>query len=37
MSETPPEIRRHPPRAGEHTEEVLEELGYPADHLDDGD
>jgi crotonobetainyl-CoA:carnitine CoA-transferase CaiB-like acyl-CoA transferase len=37
MSETPPEIRRHPPRAGEHTEEVLEELGYPADHLDGGE
>jgi formyl-CoA transferase len=33
MSETPPEIRRHPPRAGEHTEEVLAEFGYPPDHL----
>lgn len=33
MSETPPEIRRHPPRAGEHTEEVLEEFDYPPDYL----
>jgi crotonobetainyl-CoA:carnitine CoA-transferase CaiB-like acyl-CoA transferase len=31
MSETPPEIRRHPPLAGEHTEEVLEKLGYPTE------
>lgn len=27
-SETPPLIRQRPPRAGEHTEEVLEELGH---------
>jgi len=37
MSETPPEIRRHPPRVGEHTEEVLEEFGYPSDYLDGED
>jgi len=28
LSRTPPEIRRRPPTAGEHTDEVLEELGY---------
>lgn len=28
MSETPPSIRRHPPLAGEHTEELLQEHGY---------
>ncbi|MDR9432040.1 MAG: CoA transferase [Natronomonas sp.] len=32
--ETPP-ARSRPPRAGEHTDEVLTELGYPADYLAD--
>ncbi len=28
LSRTPPDIRRRPPTAGEHTEEILQELGY---------
>jgi formyl-CoA transferase len=27
FSGTPPQVRRHPPLLGEHTDEVLDELG----------
>jgi formyl-CoA transferase/CoA:oxalate CoA-transferase len=33
MSEGPSSIRRHPPETGEHTEEVLLELGYANDDI----
>jgi crotonobetainyl-CoA:carnitine CoA-transferase CaiB-like acyl-CoA transferase len=33
-SESQPEYRRHAPRLGEHTREVLEELGYSRDKVD---
>ncbi|RYF41820.1 MAG: CoA transferase, partial [Comamonadaceae bacterium] len=30
LSGTPQQVRRHPPRLGEHNDEVLEELGIGA-------
>lgn len=35
LSRTPAEIRRRPPQLGEHTEEVLESLGYDAQAISD--
>src|SRR5438045_9764706 len=34
LSDTRPSARRHPPRLGEHTQEVLEELGYSSADVD---
>lgn len=33
LSATPPSARRHPPRLGEHTSEILVELGYTAEDV----
>jgi len=33
MSETPWTLRRRAPLLGEHTEEVLREIGYSAEHI----
>jgi crotonobetainyl-CoA:carnitine CoA-transferase CaiB-like acyl-CoA transferase len=33
FSRTPPSIDRHPPRQGEHTVEVLEQLGYASQDI----
>jgi crotonobetainyl-CoA:carnitine CoA-transferase CaiB-like acyl-CoA transferase len=34
LSRTPPRITRHPPLLGEHTDEVLSELGFGADKIE---
>ena len=33
LSDTPLSYRRHPPRLGEHSDEVAAELGYAADDI----
>lgn len=34
LSETPADLRRHPPRLGEHSEEVLAEVGFDAGEIE---
>ena len=35
LSETPGEIRTRPPTLGEHTDQLMEELGYSAGEISD--
>ncbi len=34
MSATPPEVRRRAPQLGEHTDEILQDLGMTSDEID---